>query len=79
MDKGSLTDLGIKAIEQLKNQVKFLLGDKFLEEKAEEIANILTEGRWTHDYPITFDEAKRLGLKVSKEIPDELYQQEYQQ
>lgn len=68
-----LADMGRKAIEQLRNQVKFLLGDKFSEEKAEEIARILTEGRWTHDYPITFDEAKRLGLKVSKEIPHELY------
>ena len=69
-----LADMGRKAIDQLKGQVKFLLGDKYPDEKAEELAKMLTEGRWTHDYPITYDEAKRLGLTVSKDIPDELYQ-----
>lgn len=68
-----LADMGKKAVEQLRNQVKFLLSDKYTEQKAEEIATTLTEGRWTHDYPITYDEAKRLGLRVSKDIPPELY------
>lgn len=69
-----LADMGRKAIDQLREQVKFLLGDKYPNEKAEEIARILTEGRWTHDYPITYEEAKKLGLRVSKEIPSELYE-----
>lgn len=69
-----LADMGKKAIDQLREQVKFLLGDKYSNEKAEEIARILTEGRWTHDYPITFEEAKKLGLRVTKEIPSELYE-----
>lgn len=69
-----LADMGRKAIDQLRGQVKFLLGDKFPDEKAGELAKMLTEGRWTHDYPITYDEAKKLGLRVSKDIPSELYQ-----
>jgi ClpP class serine protease len=68
-----LADMGRKAIEQLRNQVKFLLGDKYSSEKAEELARVLTEGRWTHDYPITYEEAKNLGLHVRKDIPHELY------
>lgn len=69
-----LADIGRKAIDQLRGQVKFLLGDKYSNEKAEELARTLTEGRWTHDYPITYEEAKNLGLHVVKEIPPELYQ-----
>lgn len=69
-----LADIGRKAIEQLRAQVKFLLGDKYPNEKAEELARMLTEGRWTHDYPITYEEAKNLGLPVTKDIPPELYQ-----
>lgn len=69
-----LADIGRKAIQQLREQIKFLLGDKYSEEKAEELARILTEGKWTHDYPITYWEAQRLGLPVVKEIPAEFYE-----
>lgn len=69
-----LADIGRKAIDQLRGQIKFLLGDKYSDEKAEELARMLTEGRWTHDYPITYGEAEKLGLRVRKEIPSEFYQ-----
>jgi ClpP class serine protease len=69
-----LADVGRKAIEQIRSQVKSLLQGKYPGEKAEELARMLTEGRWTHDYPITFEEAKNLGLHVTKGIPPELYQ-----
>jgi len=69
-----LADVGRKAIEQIRNQVRSLLRDRYTPEKTEELAQILTEGRWTHDYPITYEEAKNLGLHVSKGIPAELYQ-----
>lgn len=42
-------------------------------EKAEEIARIFTEGRWTHDYPITVEELRGLGFNVKTEIPKEIY------
>ena len=69
-----LADVGRKAIEQIRSQVKSLLEGKYSTEKAGELAQILTEGRWTHDYPITYEEAKNLGLHVEKGIPAELYQ-----
>jgi len=69
-----LADVGRKAIEQIRSQVKSLLEKKYPTEKAEELARILTEGRWTHDYPITYEEAKNFGLHVVKDIPSELYQ-----
>jgi ClpP class serine protease len=69
-----LADIAKKAIEQIRAQVKSLLEGKYPTEKAEELARILTEGRWTHDYPITYEEAKNLGLHVVKDIPPELYQ-----
>jgi ClpP class serine protease len=69
-----LADVGRKAIEQIRSQVRSLLEGKYPAEKAEELARILTEGRWTHDYPITYEEAMKLGLHVTKGIPAELYQ-----
>jgi len=69
-----LADVGRKAIEQIRAQAKSLLDGKYAPDKAEELTRILTEGRWTHDYPITFEEAVNLGLHVTKGIPSELYQ-----
>jgi ClpP class serine protease len=69
-----LADVGKKAITQIREQAKSLLLEKYGTEKAEELAQILTEGRWTHDYPITFEQAMKLGLHVTKGIPAELYQ-----
>ena len=54
--------------------MKSLLEGKYSTEKAEELARILTERKWTHDYPTTYEEAKNLGLHVVKDIPPELYQ-----
>src|SRR3972149_5156221 len=34
----------------------------------------LSQGTWTHDYPITFEEAKEMGLQVNPAIPDEIHQ-----
>jgi hypothetical protein len=33
---------------------------------------MLSEGKWTHDFPITFDFAKELGLHVNSDIPIEV-------
>ena len=68
-----LADIAKKAINQVQNFVYYLLKDKYGEEKAKELAKILTEGRWTHDYPITVEEAERLGLKVYTDVPEEVY------
>ena len=35
---------------------------------AKELAALLSSGTWTHDYPVTVEEAQRLGLKVRSDI-----------
>ncbi len=69
-----LADVAEKAINQVRALVTWLLEDKLGREKAEEVAKTLTEGKWTHDYPITVEVAKELGLPVSTDVPPEVYQ-----
>ena len=69
-----LADIGKKALEQLRSQIRYLLDGKYDRDKSDELAQILSEGRWTHDYPISYEEAESLGLHVSKELPQEVYQ-----
>lgn len=66
-------DIAEKAIKQMQELIVELTKDKYGEEKARELAKILTEGKWTHDYPITAEKAKELGLHVKTEIPPEVY------
>jgi len=69
-----MADVAEKAIFQMRESLKELLEGNYPPDKAEELARLLSEGHWTHDYPITYEEAKKLGLKVSKEVPKEIYQ-----
>lgn len=69
-----LIDVAQKAISQLYFLVKDLLKEKMGEEKASDIAKILTEGRWTHDYPLTVEKMKELGIKVKTGVPREVYE-----
>jgi len=68
-----LGDVAGKAIEQVHDVVYALVKDKMPDEQAREVAKALSEGRWTHDYPISFGQAKDLGLPVSDEMPKEVY------
>ncbi len=69
-----LADIAEKAINQVRQFVYDLLKDKMGDKKAEEVAKVLTEGRWTHDYPITVEVARELGLNVSTNVPPEVYE-----
>ncbi len=69
-----VADVAKKAVEGVRETIVKLLEDKVGREKAEEIAKTLTEGRWTHDHPVTVEEAKKLGLPVKEEVPEEIYQ-----
>jgi ClpP class serine protease len=69
-----LADISQKAISQLENSILEILPEKHSLEEKERIAKTLTEGRWTHDFPITVDVARDLGLNVSTEMPREIYQ-----
>ena len=59
-----LADVSGKALRQTRDLVYELISERLGEKKGMELAKILTEGRWTHDYPITVDEAADLGLPV---------------
>ncbi len=67
-----LADTAEKALRQVKGGVKEILAGRYPDDKAEELAEALSEGRWTHDYPLTYEEAKELGLHVSADMPDEI-------
>jgi len=69
-----LADVAEKAIKQVKNLVKELVEDKVSAKKAEEIADKLVSGYYTHDYPITVKELREMGLKVSTDVPPEIYE-----
>ncbi len=68
-----LADVSRKALTQVQEFVYGLVRDRLGEDKAKEIADVLTSGRWTHDYPITFEHAQELGFPVKKGLPDEVY------
>ncbi|RMD89280.1 MAG: hypothetical protein D6813_10870 [Calditrichaeota bacterium] len=69
-----LGDVARKAIQQLKNTVKEILQGRLPEDKVEQIADLLSRGEWTHDYPIMVEEAQSFGLPVTTEMPEEIYQ-----
>jgi len=68
-----LADVAEKAIRQTKELVVELIKDKVGEEKARQIADRLVGGYYTHDYPITVDQLREMGLKVSTNVPPEVY------
>ena len=65
-------DVGQKAIDQLKRQTCELFRAPMTPESANALADKLTSGRWTHDYPITAPEARALGLPVNTDMPPEM-------
>jgi ClpP class serine protease len=64
-----LADQAEKAIAQVSAAVRELLADKCPPDKAAELASLLSEGTWTHDYGITYEAAKSFGLCVRCDMP----------
>jgi len=67
-----LADQSRKALDQVSDTVEELLTDQLGAEKAKALAELLSEGTWTHDFAITYEAAKKLGLNVSDEMPAEI-------
>jgi ClpP class serine protease len=63
-------DVGRKAIAQVKQAAMDLLTGRLPDDKASALAEKLSTGTWTHDYPIFASTAKELGLPVSTNIPN---------
>jgi ClpP class serine protease len=68
-----LADVAKKALRQVHAVVIELAGRRLPAEQAKALADQLATGQWTHDYPITVQEARALGLAVSTEMPRGVY------
>src|SRR3982075_1211342 len=67
-----LADQAGKELVQMQYEVTELLADKYPVNKADETAKLMTSGTWTHDYPITCERARELGLKVNSDMPENI-------
>jgi ClpP class serine protease len=67
-----LADQAEKALNDLKTSVTEILGEHYPAESVERLAEVLTQGTWTHDHPITVTRAQELGLNVNTEMLPEI-------
>jgi ClpP class serine protease len=67
-----MADIGRKAIAQLKQSASDILKRRLPPDKADALAENLSTGTWTHDYPLFAATAKELGLPVSTDIPNDV-------
>ncbi len=67
-----LADVSEKALDQVKRGAVELLTPQMEEGAAHALAEKLAGGHWTHDYALTAEEAKSLGLPVKVEMPNEI-------
>ena len=68
-----LGDMAKKAVDQVYDVLYSLIKDKMPEDKAKELAKALSDGHWTHDYPISFEELKNMGFAVNDKLPPEIH------
>jgi ClpP class serine protease len=69
-----MADVGRKAIAQVKEAATELLTRRLPSDTAGALADKLTSGTWTHDYPIWASVGKLLGLPVSTDMPADVFQ-----
>jgi len=70
-----LGDVAQKALKQMYDYVyNLLLKKKYPEEIARRVAEDFSQGKWTHDYPLTYDLLREYGLRVSTDVPEEVYE-----
>jgi ClpP class serine protease len=68
-----MADVAEKAIRHIKQVVRSLVSGRLGDKKADDLAEELAGGHYTHDDPITVDEARALGLPVEVGLPKEIY------
>ena len=68
-----LADMALKARNQVAAFVTEILMKRRTKEDAARVATAFSEGRWTHDYPITVQLAKEFGLPVTTDMPRLVY------
>lgn len=67
-----MADMAQKALNQVWDEAVSLLTSHMPKDKAEKVAEQLSSGQWTHDYPISAEEAQDMGLPVSTNMPVEV-------
>jgi len=67
-------DVSEKALKQMHdNVVSIMTKAGYDENTVKKVADELSQGKYTHDYPITVEKVRELGLKVSTDVPEEVY------
>jgi ClpP class serine protease len=67
-------DIATKARRQVTTFVTEVLLKRLPPDRASKLAVALSDGRWTHDFPITVEAARQLGLPVAVDMPPLIYQ-----
>jgi hypothetical protein len=65
-------DVARKAIAQVKQAARELLLRRMPPDQAESLAEKLSTGTWTHDFPIWANVGKELGLPINTGMPSEV-------
>ncbi|NLG68594.1 MAG: hypothetical protein GX496_03365 [Firmicutes bacterium] len=68
-----MADMARKALAQVRDLVTDILGDHLPPERAAEVADYLTPGHWTHDYPLDCRRLQGWGLPVRCGLPAAIY------
>jgi ClpP class serine protease len=68
-----MADVAEKAVRHMKQVVHELVAERLGAEQADSVAEELAGGHYTHDDPITADEARALHLPVEVGLPAEIY------
>jgi ClpP class serine protease len=68
-----MADVAEKAVRHMKQVVRDLVLERAGAEQADSLAEELAGGHYTHDDPITVDEARALNLPVESGLPMEVY------
>ena len=73
-----MIDIAKKSLNQVQNLLKAILDDhvpavKVAPENVPKIAESLLSGQWTHDHPITAEDAQALGMPIEVGLPEEIY------
>ncbi|MFN2470638.1 MAG: ATP-dependent Clp protease proteolytic subunit [Gaiellaceae bacterium] len=66
-----LADISRKSIHQVRALATRLLERHLPAERARDVAQILSDGRWTHDHPLLARELEPLGLPIRVGVPPE--------
>ncbi len=69
-----MADMAAKARVQVASFVADILTKRMPRKQAEALAIALSEGRWTHDFPITVQAARELGFPVTTDMPRLVYE-----